>query len=109
MNLEELYNKSYQAELERVESKFDSLPNPLVKSICGGLISIEAITVFSILLPNGIIAALVGAALPVSFLLGIAYLYAEFFELPSAYRQLLDEYTSILQKDVEADDQTADS
>jgi hypothetical protein len=108
MNLQELYDTTYQAELERVESKFDSLPNPLVKSICGGLISIEAITVFSILLPNGMIAALVGAALPVSFLLGIAYLYAEFFELPPAYEQLLEEYTSILKKDTEPDDETAD-
>jgi hypothetical protein len=104
MDLQELYNKKYKAEANRVESQFDSRPNPLIKFICGGLMSIEGITVFSLLLPNGIVAALVGAALPISFLLGIAYLYAEFFELPPAYQQLVDEYTAILAKDTELDD-----
>jgi hypothetical protein len=109
MNLQEFYDTTYQAELERVESKFDSLPNPVVKSICGGLMSIEAITIFSILFPNGILAALVGAALPISLLLGIAYLSADFFELPEAYQKLVDEYTSILQKNIGLDYETADS
>ncbi len=108
MNLQKFYDKTYKAEFDRVESQFDSLPNPLIKFLCGGLMSIEAITVFTILIPNGIIAALVGSALPISFLLGIAYLYAEFFELPPAYQQLVDEYTSILEKDTELDDETTD-
>lgn len=109
MNLQELYDTTYQAELERVESKYDSLPNPVVISLCGSLMSIEAITIFSILFPQGMMAALVGAALPLSFLSGIAYLYADFFELPEAYQKLVDEYTSILQKNVGLDDETADS
>lgn len=108
-NLPKLYDKTYQSEFERVESKHDTLPNPPVKYICGGLISVEAITVFSILLPNGLLAAVAGAALPVTFLLGIAYLYAEYFELPTAYQQLVDEYDLILTKETRSDDETTDS
>jgi hypothetical protein len=92
------YYQSQLHELERVESKHDRLPQKMPIAITLLLAGVESGTVFFLMLPKVmLLAAVVSALLPIAFLGGIAYIYAQIFELPEKNKELIEQYQLTLE------------
>jgi hypothetical protein len=94
------YHEAQHHELERVESKHDHLPPKMAIAITGLLTIAESGTVFMLMLFKvGIFVAAINALLPVAFLGGIAYFYAQMFELPEKNKELIEQYDLTLERE----------